>query len=202
MLSALSLFGSTSPSYLILQSLDLMNPVLENLPERLNAFVPKLDALKERLAASGRTLYGNEPLKLTLMPKDTGHTGTTLAALLEENGIFCEFADPDFTVFMVTPQNGEDDLRALARALAAIPAREPISVLPPRPGTPARVCSVREAMLSPRRVVPVSDSLGAVLARPDVCCPPAVPVLMPGERIDAEAVDAFRYYGIDRVSVL
>ena len=46
------------------------------------------------------------------------------------------------------------------------------------------------------------DALGAVLARCDTGCPPAVPVLMPGERIDAAALEALQYYGVDRVSVL
>ena len=199
---ALLLFGSTSPSYLILQSLDLLNPVLEALPERLSDLVSRLDALRTRLKEAGWELSGNEPLKLTLLPKGRGYTGTALAKLLERNGIFCEFCDPDHVVCMFTPDNEANDLAALERALLAVPAQEPLTDRAPMPARPERVCSVREAMLSPRRVVPVSDALGAVLARCDVGCPPAVPVLMPGERIDGTALDAFRYYGIDRVSVL
>ena len=199
---ALLLFGSTSPSYLILQSLDLLNPKLETQPNRLADFIPRLDALKKALCGAGRTLYGNEPLKLTLLPKSKGYTGTALAERLEADGIFCEFADPDHLVFMFTPDNGAEDLLRLERALAAVPAKDPIAERPPRPGKPEHVCSLREAMLSPRIVVPCVGALGRVLARPDVGCPPAVPVLMPGERIDAQAVEAFRYYGIDRVSVI
>lgn len=199
---ALLLFGSTSPSYLILQSLDLLNPQLETLGERLADFISKLDALKERLAASGWTLYGNEPQKLTLLPKTKGYTGIQLASLLERNGIFCEFADPDFTVCMFTPENGADDLMRLERALIAILTREPITERPPRPGMPVRVCSLREAMLSPRIILPCADAVGRVLARPDVGCPPAVPILMPGERIDETARKALQYYGVDRVSVI
>ena len=199
---ALLLFGSTSPSYLILQSLDLTNPMMETLPERLNAFVPQLDALKASLARSGWTLFGNEPIKLTLMPKSLGYTGAALAAMLEEHGIFCEFADPDFLVCMFTPENDADDLMRFERALSEIPVRSPVFALPPRPEKPERVRSIREAMLAPRRIVSASDALHEVLARPDVGCPPAVPILMPGERIDEAAIAAFRYYGIDRVSVM
>lgn len=199
---ALLLFGSTSPSYLILQSLDLLNPALETLPDCLANFVPRVDALKNRLAASGWTLFGNEPLKLTLMPKSFGYTGTALAALLEAQNIFCEFADPDFLVCMFTPENGEDDLARLERALSEVPPLPPIAEAPPRSFQPERVCPIREAMLAPRRVVPVSKAHGCVLARPDVGCPPAVPILMPGERIDEAALAAFRYYGVARVSVL
>ena len=198
---ALALFGSTSPSYLILQSLDLLNPVLETIPARLNAFLPQLSALKARLCSDGWALYGNEPLKLTLLPKGRGYTGAALAGLLESAGIFAEFADPDFLVCMFTPENGPDDLSKLERALAAVPVREPISECPPVPVRPECVCSVREAMLSPCRTVPASEACG-VLARCGVGCPPAVPILMPGERIDEAAIEAFAYYGIDRISVL
>ena len=52
---AMALFGSTSPSYLILQSLDLMNPWLEALPGRLQAFLPQVEAAKKRIAKMGWT---------------------------------------------------------------------------------------------------------------------------------------------------
>ena len=71
---ALALFGSSSPSYLILQSLDLANAYLETLPERLAGFLPKLDALKTRLRAAGWTVVGDEPLKLTLSLAATAKT--------------------------------------------------------------------------------------------------------------------------------
>lgn len=199
---ALALFGSTSPSYLILQSLDLQNPILETLGERLQKIVCRLDALKSRLLFAGWTLYGDEPLKLTICPKEKGYAGEELAAMLEESGIFCEFADPDFLVCMFTPDNREDDLLRLEHALAAVEKRKAISTRPPYPAGPVRVCSLREAMLGPRVVLPRKDCLGRILARPDVGCPPAVPVLMPGERIDEAALAALAYYGIDRISVL
>ena len=198
----LLLFGSTSPSYLILQSLDLLNPQLETLGKRLPDFVPRMDALKKTLCDAGWTLYGNEPLKLTLLPKSKGYTGTALAEQLEADGIYCEFADPDHLVCMFTPDNDPDDLQKLERALTAVPAKDPITERPPHPGKVKRVCSVREAMLSPRIVVPCAEALGRVLARPDVGCPPAVPILMPGERIDAAAIEGFRYYGMGAVSVI
>ena len=59
---AMSLFASTSPSYLIMQSLDAANQYLaEEYGERLAAFVEKLDLLKEQLVKHGYALLGNEP---------------------------------------------------------------------------------------------------------------------------------------------
>ena len=203
---ALALFGSTSPSYLILQSLDLANPYLEELPALLAAFVPGLEGLKRRLAQAGWRLYGKEPLKLTLDLRNTDLTGTGLAAALEKEGIFCEFSDPDFLVFMLTPQNTAEDLDRLEAALHGLaPERGSDPTFPAAPdmGRPApeRVCSLREAMLGPCQRIPAEQSPGRVLARPGVSCPPAVPVLMPGERIDEAALAAFRRYGIKTCAV-
>ena len=219
---ALALFGSTSPSYLILQSLDLANPFLERLPALLERLIPKLEALKRELTAAGCRLYGQEPLKLTLDLRETGRRGTDLAAALEQEGVYCEFADPDFVVFMLTPHTTDEELERLRCALVAFAETSERRDKPPlstpkaaigegdRPqgrwrgygSPPEPVCSIRTAMLSPCERIPAEQSLGRILARPGVSCPPAVPILMPGERIDEGDLDAFRYYGIETCDVL
>ena len=220
---ALALFGSTSPSYLILQSLDLANPYLERLPALLKALIPKIDALKRELVPAGYRLYGQEPLKLTLCPRGLGLTGTELAKRLETEHIFCEFSDPDYVVFMFTPNTPDTDLTRLREALLrqAAGSRQQAAgnAFPLRGRWPevelpgqdmncqlstvnCQLLSLREAMLSPCQRIPASESLGRILARPCVSCPPAVPILMPGERIDEKAIADFRYYGIDRIDVL
>ena len=60
----------------------------------------------------------------------------------------------------------------------------------------------REALLSPFETVPVEAALGRILASPSVGCPPAVPILICGERIGPEALALFRYYGIETVDVI
>ena len=153
-------------------------------------------------------------------------TGPALAAALEQAGIYCEFFDADYLVCMLTPENTEEDLHRLETALSGViaaadgnlrtsdacpciplekaAADEPPAACPAPSlyGLPERVCSIREAMLAPAKTVPAAESLGRVLARPGVSCPPAVPILMPGERIDEAAVAAFERYGIQTVSVL
>ena len=199
---ALALFGSTSPSYLILQSLDLCNPWLEALPGRMPAFLEKVDALKAELRAEGWSLYGEEPWKITLRAKARGLTGTALAALLEQNNVYAEFSDPDFVTLMLTPQNPERDFIRLREALRSVPARPPLPEAPILAGKPEQVCPLAEAMLAPCVRVPAEQSLGRVLARPGVSCPPAVPIRMPGERIDEAALAAFYHYGIHACEIL
>ena len=200
--NALALFGSTSPSYLILQSLDAANRYLEGYPRKLAAFLPLVTALRERLEEFGFCLYGDEPLKLTIASKAYGYEGTALGQALAEKGIQWEFADPDFLVLMLTPEIGEAGLKRLEGALKEIPRKTPILSLPPENPRPEPVLSIREAALAVSEQVSVSQSLGRVLAAATVGCPPAVPVVVCGERIDENAVRCFRYYGVEAVEVV
>ena len=90
---AMALFGSTSPSYLILQSLDRANPYLETLPQGLLALAPNIAALKGSLLARGFTLAGDELLKLTIRTDLWGYSGEELGNILEKQNIYCEFQD-------------------------------------------------------------------------------------------------------------
>ena len=200
--SALALFGSTSPSYLILQSLDGANPSLAQLANKLKEFVPRVNAAKKKLTEHGYVLYGQEPLKITVSAKPYGYTGQELARSLRKQNIVSEFADPDFLVLMLTPENRQSELDALETALLTIPRKTPISEKPPVFSPCQRVYSPRDAMLSPMETVPVAESEGRILAAATVGCPPAVPIVVSGERIDAHAVRCFQYYGITHCSVM
>ena len=199
--AAMALFGSTSPSYLILQSLDAANPYLAGCQEDMAAFAEAVEGLKVRLAAHGYSLLGDEPLKITIAAKPWGYTGQEMAQHLEENQIMCEFCDPDYLVLMVTPQIGTTGLARLEEALLALPQKAPIRTAPPVLQKPETVYTPRQATLSPSRTVPVSESLGHVLADPGIGCPPAVPILVCGERIDAHAIRCFQYYGIQNCTI-
>ena len=202
---ALAMFGSTSPSYLILQSLDAANQVLAD-PDFIARLVHQsflVAGCRERLTAHGiNANNGSEPLKLTVYPRFYGYTGTELAQFLRDNGIECEFADPDFLVLMFTPAISEGDIRRLTEVLKALPRRGAVRTAPPMICRPQKVMSIREAALAPRETLPVGESLGRVLAAPSVGCPPAVPILVCGERIDEEALKCFEYYGIASCTVV
>lgn len=198
--SALSLYGSTSPSYLILASLDLANNSISR--ERIAATCELARSLKERLFALGFELLGDEPLKITLCPKSYGYLGTELSALLEAEGIFPEFADPDNIVFMLSERTGERELSRLCEVLSALPRRSPIAECSPRLSLPERVMSPREAIYSPSESISLQEAEGRILAAVSVGCPPAVPIVVSGERIDRGAIRAMEYYGIERLSVV
>ena len=200
---SLSLFASTSPSYLILQSLDAANVYLsDGYGDRLSYSCSKIETLKETLVQQGFSITGDEPLKLTVCPKSYGYTGDELAEYLADAGVVCEFSDPDYIVFMFTPEITDRELARLTNALIDLPRRAPILEAPPMPSACERVLSVREAVLSPSERLPVEQCIGRILAAPNVSCPPAIPIIVCGERIDEHSARCFAYYGITHCRVV
>lgn len=200
---ALALFGSTSPSYLILESLDAANRELAgDFPARLADMAERTSALRRKLAAHGFTVIGDEPMKLTVAAKPWGFTGTGLAAALESAGVVCEFADPDLLVVMFAPATGAAGLSRFETALTGIPRRQPLTDAPPHPGMPRVAMRIRDAIMSLREEISVSAAEGRIIA--DVCvgCPPAVPIAVSGEIIDKNVVKCFEYYGIESCTVI
>lgn len=201
--SAMALFASTSPSYLILQSLDQANAYLANgFREKLKDAVQAWGRVKDSLKEAGWVLTGQEPLKLTILPKSHGYTGEELAELLEKQNIFCEFSDPDHLVLMLPVEFVGPLPGIVEAALLAIPRRTAISSAAPVLHRAETVLFPHEALFRPSRMVSTRDALGKIMADPTVSCPPAIPVVCSGERIEQWAVDAMAYYGITRVRVI
>ena len=199
---AMAVFGSTSPSYLILQSLDRANAYLGTYKEILATFLEQVYTVKKALQEHGYSLSGNEPLKITIAAKSYGYSGTALAEILVRQGLVPEFFDSDYLVLMLTPETGREGLDRLKRVLTQIPQREALADNTPALQPAAQAMSIREAMLSCSEVIPVSKSLGRILAVPTVGCPPAVPIVACGERIDNHAIECFHYYGIRECCVV
>lgn len=200
---ALSLFASTSPSYLILKSLDMANRyIADDFSKKLTDFTTAVKTLKEKLTGFGYCLCGNEQLKLTIRSKPYGYTGYELSEILLCKNIVCEFADPDYVVMMLTPEISISGLKLLENALLEISKKSPITKLPPVPAIKKAKMSLSEVLFMSQTRLKVEDCLGRICAGADAACPPAVPVVLPGEVIDQNAIDSFKYYGVKDLSVV
>ena len=195
---SLSVFGSSSPSYLILQSLDLCADRLDkDYPALIRETARRVAALSREL---GLTPPEGDPLKLALPAAYFGCTGPELASCLRGWRSEAEYVDADWVVLMFTPGLDEGAYDTVRRALprpGPVP-RRPQSL--PEPGE--RVLSPREALLSRRVSVPVSEAVGRVCAEAAVSCPPAIPIAVCGERITPEAAALMEKLGVSRISVV
>lgn len=195
--TAMALFGSTSPSYLTMASLDLCNRRLAGeYRQRLAETAERLATLRSRLRAAGWQAEETDPLRLTLRVPD----GTALAEQLRMGGMECEFADPEYLVLMLTPENDTAELERLCTVLGENRTSVEEVVLPIARGE--RELSIRQAMFAPHRTVPAAEALGRVCGAPTVGCPPAIPIAVTGERIGPEALALFRHYGVETVDVV
>lgn len=200
---AMSLFASTSPSYLILASLDRANRHLgSGYKERLAEFANRVKYLKKQISDIGFSVLGNEPLKITVAPKKFGYTGYELAEKLKENKIICEFADPDFVVMMLTPEIGDEELEKVSKVFSDIKRRRTLCESAPTPSLKKTQLTLHEALSMQSEIISVKDSVGRIAADISVNCPPAVPITICGEEIDQIAVKSFLYYGIETVRVI
>lgn len=196
-------FSSTSPSYLIMASLDATNEVL-NTTFRNSLFecIQRVDGLKNTLVQHGYTILSGEPMKITISTKEFGYTGNEIANLLMECDIYPEFYDSDYIVLMPSPYNTKDDLKRLETCLCGI-ERKPILInKPPKLEQSKKAMNVRQALFSSRITLDVSKSLGQVCSSVTVSCPPAILPVIPGEVISESSIEVMKYYGIETVRVV
>ena len=217
--NALALFGSTSPSYLILQSLDKCNQILsEGYSLRLLQCCGHLTRLRRELneAAAAKHCPGplaleSEPLKVTLDAAVLGLSGTELAEKLRAAKIECEYADPRYLVLMFTPDNPPQDFERLTAAVLRI-AEElagPVTLPEETAGEFAvlerglhRRCTIRQAVFAPQEQLPAEQAIGRICAMPTVSCPPAIPIVVSGEQITPAAAAWMKRYHVEEVSVI
>ncbi len=201
--TAMAMFGSTSPSYLILRSLDRTNAYVSgDYPASLKQRADEVSSLKERLSSAGWSFYGDEPMKITIETKKYGYKGYEVSEELARRNIVCEHADEDYLVIMVSPENTEKELSALESALRSIERRKPLMESSPRLIPPEYAASIREALFSPTQSVSLEEAEGRVAASLTTSCPPAVSPIAPGERINRSVVEILKYYGIKKIDVL
>lgn len=196
-------FSSTSPSYLIMASLDAANEVLDTtFRNSLFECIQRVDGLKNTLTQHGCTILFGEPMKITISTKEFGYTGNEIANLLMECDIYPEFYDSDYIVLMPSPYNTKDDLKRLETCLCGI-ERKPILInKPPKLEQSKKAMNVRQALFSSSITLDVSKSLGQVCSSVTVSCPPAILPVIPGEVISESSIEVMKYYGIETVRVV
>ncbi len=199
--TAMSIFGSSSPSYLILQSLDAANAHMDEYAAALGKSLPIFDEIRQRVRNHGIEITGDEPLKITVVPKSFGYDGRETAEMLKSENIYPEYYDSDFAVLMLSPLC-TDDAQRFADVLCSLPRRESKQAKKPPLCFPKAAMTPREALLAPSEVLPVDRCIGRVCAASVISCPPAIPLAVCGEVIDDDTAKCMKYYGIEECAVV
>lgn len=204
---ALMLFGSTSPSYLLMQSLDSLNAYLsDNYSQKLAERICEIVRVKERLKSKGILVKNAEPLKIVIDTAANGYTGEEIAGEMRSFLMECEYADRQNVVLMITPENTKEDLERIliwADSTKLLKKRKKeLEIKELGEFRTERALSIREAVFAKSEFVPSVEAVGRICAAETISCPPAVPIAVSGERITQKMAEAFLQFGIQEVCVV
>ncbi len=198
--NAMAIFGSTSPSYLILQSLDLCNKYIdEKIREDLSFCSQKCDKITAIMRKCGVENISTEPLKITA---DFSKYESNFTEHFRKHGVEPEYADEDYIVFMITPQNSDEDFERLKMAFKNLELTSKNYDKAFSFEIGERAMTIREAIFSESEEINVEIAVGRVCASPTVSCPPAIPITVSGEIITEKHIELFKRYGIKKISVV
>ncbi len=199
--AAMSLFGSSSPSYLMLDSLDLCARYIAEKRNGALETISRVRALKKELSDAGVPLRESDGMRITIDAAAMGYTGEKLGELLRRRNIECEMCAGRYCVMLFSVVQPEGDFAVLSRIMRDIPRRESITIPEVPVIMPEMAIEPRAAYFSPKRTVPVTEAVGRICAGIGSPCPPCVPVLMPGEVISRQAAEIMLHYGVAEISV-
>jgi arginine/lysine/ornithine decarboxylase len=203
----LHLIQSTSPSYVLMASLDLarMQMATEGLKlltktidlaqearARINA-IPGLHCFGEADLAALNGGFSLDVTKLTISVRELGITGFQASQILnQEFDVQVEMADLYNMLVIVSIGDRRDDVERLVSALQQLPAKaekggrtQLLEAFPPIE-TKAKMLS-REAYFAPYKYVELKKAVGKTSADIVTIYPPGIPILVPGELIGEEA---------------
>ncbi|MDS9004964.1 hypothetical protein RLL51_02670, partial [Streptococcus pneumoniae] len=200
----LQIFQSSSPSYLIMASLDDARAYIQNYSVH-----DKRDFLEKRLyfissikrIPALEVVETDDPLKLLLRVENRG--GFQLKEALEQAGVYVELADP-FQVLLILPlskpwhsypyaeirsriKEAVHSVRLLEKLTPAFRADNAKPVTVPE-------LSFEEVDLSVQEWVPYTRAIGRISSAMVTPYPPGIPLVTAGEKWTVEKVEALSNY--------
>ncbi|MCI7766670.1 MAG: aminotransferase class I/II-fold pyridoxal phosphate-dependent enzyme [Oscillospiraceae bacterium] len=199
----MAMFGSSSPSYLILRSLDSCCDFMENEAAEHFAKMKKASDNVKSFLSPCWTVEDGECGKLTILAPPSGYTGNELAEILRGWDIECEYSDNTHTVLMLTGLE-PSEINAIGRALSSIPQPRIRVPLPDLSGLAPlrRAMSMREAAMAPREFISVDMAAGRICGTALSCCPPGIAAAAGGEIFSEEIINILKNYSIFHVNVV
>ena len=200
---SLQLIQSTSPSYLLLASLDIARMQMATQGEillgqaidrvqRVRSEINKIPNITTLEFTNSPGFHELDPLRLTVLIY--GMEGFSADEILhEELGITCELPGLQSLTFIATHGTTDADCDRLLTGLQQLSDR----ILEPYNNSfnyelfteiPTIVLSPRDAFFAKSKLVNVNDAIGLISA--DLICPypPGIPIIMPGEQITENAI--------------
>jgi arginine decarboxylase len=207
---SLQLLQSSSPSYLLLASLDaarqqmalqgevLLGQTLE-LSRQARAEISQIPRLSVVNLQAGTSKPGFTDLdltRLTVRVNQLGLTGFEADEILQQSGVIAELATLDYLTFIISLGNTAADIQALVASLQTLATthyHQPIEKFQANFGAELPLVSVPQispqaAFQATAETVAIADAIGRISAEFVCPYPPGIPMLLPGEFIEQGAI--------------
>lgn len=211
-------FQSSSPSYPLLASMEMARYYMEEKGDAsYKSLLKEINSLKNDLMKiPGIRILGKKEVPLfdeTRLVIKAPFPGAEMDRLLrEEHQIQCEMTEGKNLIFILTPFDKKEDLARIAHALKAISLKyekrwsEAIEEKPSfhsmHMQIPIRRFSENEVLHLSSEEVPLKEASGRVCTEKVVPYPPGIPLLLPGEVITQEILDALDAYYAENANIL
>lgn len=203
---ALQFVESSSPSYLLLASLDaarqqmaligekLMIKTIE-LSQKARNLLSKIEPIQVLEKKQTPGFYDLDITRLTIKVSPLGLDGFTLDEILhQQQGVTAELPLFHHLTFIISLGNTDRDIEKLVSAFQHLSRKQKspkfFQKIPNFSHEfPQSFLSPRQAFFAPRISVLASDAIGKISGELICPYPPGIPILMPGEEITAQAVN-------------
>lgn len=199
-----SMVQTTSPSYLLMSSIDIARNFMENkgrelygnLKNNITDFIIKLnESTCIKRVACDYSDFDDDFSRIVLSFASTRLSGFEAEKILRTQfGIVPEMADLNNVVLIATPFHISEDFDKLLIALKIISeeffVRKLKREFPYWPKKiPARIVPLRKALFEKAEDIPFNESTGRVCGAYITPYPPGIPLVTPGEIINKETID-------------
>ena len=186
----MDIFQTTSPSYVLMNSIDLCCEYIENNPLEFGLFYERLCDLRLVETNNLRIQYTDDISKIVLSCANTDISGVELAEKFrKEYNIEPEYASERYVLFMATVGDTQEGLASLKAAIEKID-EELLSTYceilkkPPVTNDITQICISNEY-----EACNLSDSIGKISNEFVFAYPPGIPIIAPNEVITRNAVE-------------
>lgn len=205
--NALNLTQTTSPSYILMASLDVARKQLAQEGRVMigETYEISLQARHRLSQVAGLQILGEDflgqkgcfaldPTKIVVNVRGLGLSGYEVEKILRKKyRIQVELSDLFNIIALVSLGDNEETLNTLVTALTEIAkdhsVKNVVKYFIPVPAIPVAVVSPRNAYYGEARVVSLDEAEGLISTEMIMAYPPGIPIICPGERVTREIID-------------
>ncbi len=183
----MDIFETSSPSYILLNSVDRCIDFLKNSECAFKNYKNLLDDFYRKASALDNiTIHQNDDITRIIISAK-GYSGTELSEHLRKYGIESEGATLNFVILISTVADTRTGFDLLHKALINLEVRKDSISFIKKLAIPQKKCKLSE--IAKTKETQLSESIGKICGEYVFAYPPDIPIIVPGELITQAVID-------------